>query len=160
MMRHSADWPLQLENLIQHLIDHWPEIEREAFFRSLQVIDFLFAPRLVLQQLMVAGAIHAGIITASNIRKAFEMITRRITKYGRSKRRIEQCMAEANTYPEWKRYAEELDALDGLDKWRLNEESALYDLKILKKRRADIRSMMNGEDIFHMIFRYICCISQ
>lgn len=153
MLENTAEWTLQLEHLIQHLIDHWPEIEREAFFRSLQMIDFLFAPRLVLQQLMVAGTIHASIITVSNLRKAFEMISRRITKYGRSKRRIEQCMAEANTYPEWKRYAEELDALDGLDKWRLNEESALYDLKILRKRMTDIRSMMNGEDIFHMMFR-------
>ena len=153
MPGNAVEWTHQFEHLIQHLIDHWPEIEREAFFRTLQVIDFLFAPRLILQQMMIAGTLHAGIITVSNLRKVFEMVSRRITKYGRSKRRIEQCMAEANTYPEWKRYAEELDALDNLDQWRLNEESALYDLKILKKRMADIRSMMNGEDIFHMMFR-------
>ena len=106
MPGNAVEWTQQFEHLIQHLIDHWPEIEREAFFRTLQVIDFLFAPRLILQQMMIAGTLHTGIITVSNLRKAFEMVSRRITRYGRSKRRIEQCMAEANTYPEWKRYAE------------------------------------------------------
>ena len=115
--------------------------------------EILFSPKLMVRHLLVSIAIQTGLVSITGIGVLIEKLLRRFTVKGRQLNAIKESMKTAKSYAEWKRCAEELDALNSLDKWRLEEDSSLYDVKVLKKRMADIRTMLNSEDVFNMMFR-------
>lgn len=141
------------DKVIQTLIEKWPEIEAKAIEIAIAGTDALFTPKLMIKHLLVAIAIQTGLVSVTGVGVLAEKLLRRFTANGRKRNAIEEAMKNAKTYAEWKRYAEELDALIGFDKWRLEEDSGLYNVKVLKKRMKDIRAMLNSEDVFNMMFR-------
>lgn len=62
-------------------------------------------------------------------------------------------MHDSTCYEEWKSLAEELDRVYGREKWRRQDESPLYDARVLRKRIQDIRSMIKEADVFNLMFR-------
>ena len=41
----------------------------------------------------------------------------------------------------------------GVDKWRMNDKSSLYDFQVLKKRINDTIEMIQQGDVFRLMFR-------
>eukprot|EP00603_Paraphysomonas_imperforata_P012561 CAMPEP_0114453912 /NCGR_PEP_ID=MMETSP0104-20121206/2302_1 /TAXON_ID=37642 ORGANISM="Paraphysomonas imperforata, Strain PA2" /NCGR_SAMPLE_ID=MMETSP0104 /ASSEMBLY_ACC=CAM_ASM_000202 /LENGTH=719 /DNA_ID=CAMNT_0001626263 /DNA_START=433 /DNA_END=2591 /DNA_ORIENTATION=+ len=76
-----------------------------------------------------------------------------MTTKGRQVLSANHRLNEAVTFKEWKQTAEELDHLNGLDAWRLKDESSLYDCRVLRKRSNDIKWMTEQGDIFNLMFR-------
>ena len=142
-----------LDRYINKIIENWPEIESSIIYGTLKSIDLFLSPSLLLRQLALAVIIQGGIMSFSGLKLIIDKCFRVFTKKGITRKNIQDRMKSAKSYSEWKRYAEDLDALDNLDKWRLDEECNLYDVTVLKKRMSDIRTMMNSEDVFHMMYR-------
>jgi hypothetical protein len=141
------------DKAIQMLIEKWPELEAKAIEIAIAGTDALFTPKLMIKHLLVAIAIQTGLVSMTGISMLTEKLFRRFTAKGQRRNFIEESMKNAKTYAEWKNTAEDLDALTGFDKWRLEEDSGLYNVKVLKKRMNDIRAMLNSEDVFIMMFR-------
>ncbi len=68
-------------------------------------------------------------------------------------KKYEMALAEAKTYEEWYAAALILDHLDGLDKWREDNESGDYDYKLLASRVRLLRRMRRKKDLDRLIFR-------
>jgi TAG lipase/steryl ester hydrolase/phospholipase A2/LPA acyltransferase len=118
------------------------------------IFSFLF-PAQILQQLIVSGSLqllvmfftasysifgsYIAILLSKNKRKIQEL-TRKLEK-------------ECANYDEWIQLADELDRLNGSDKWRKSEDSLLCDCSILKRRTKDLVEMINTGDLFNLMFR-------
>ncbi len=118
------------------------------------IFSFLF-PAQILQQLIVSGSLqllvmfftasysifgsYIAILLSKNKRKIQEL-TRKLEK-------------ECTSYDEWIQLANELDILNGSDKWRKSEDSLLCDCLILKRRTKDLIEMINTDDLFNLMFR-------
>ena len=142
-----------MERLSEYLIEVWPTVENEIINFAVSGSESMFSPRLMIRQLFIAVALQAGLASLTQLRLVAEKILRNTMKKGRVRNLIEDRMKKARTFIEWKQAAEELDAFNSLDMWRLDEISPLYDVKTLKKRMADIIFMLNGEDVFNMMYR-------
>ncbi len=68
-------------------------------------------------------------------------------------KKYEMALAEAKTYDEWYAAALILDHLDGLDKWREDNESEDYDYKLLASRIRLLRRLRRKKDLDQLIFR-------
>ena len=56
-------------------------------------------------------------------------------------------MEDAQTYEEWKKYAIELDTIDGKDKWKQKKETKLYDYKEVEKLVKTLQKKREMKDI-------------
>lgn len=62
--------------------------------------------------------------------------------------RLRRDLAEADSYDSWQAIALELDELLGLEEWKLDNVSDLYDYRLLSERLGSLRRMrLAGEDI-------------
>jgi hypothetical protein len=138
---------------VKEIIKLWPYLEKHSLDIGLNIFEFVFAPKQLLRQLIVASSIQGGIIAFRGLYQFAQLILSKLSKKGRYRKKLVDSMSKAKTYAEWKRYAEELDILDGFDKWRKEETSTLYDARVLKKRMNGIKSMIENNDVFNLIFR-------
>ncbi|KAJ3025690.1 UNVERIFIED_CONTAM: hypothetical protein HDU68_006805 [Siphonaria sp. JEL0065] len=66
---------------------------------------------------------------------------------------LETKMANANSYGVWSVAAENLDRIKELDKnWSLDDESMIYDYKLIRHRREMLQKARNSKDIPQMIY--------
>ena len=68
-------------------------------------------------------------------------------------KKYELALAEATSYEQWKKAALVLDHLDGLDKWREENESPEYDYKLLASRTRILKRLRRQKDLDQLIFR-------
>lgn len=66
--------------------------------------------------------------------------------------RLDKAMAEANSYEEWRRLAEEHDHISGADAWKSVEKSDLYDHANIRSRLSTLRDLKNREDYTGLLF--------
>jgi len=145
-----------VDAIVKKLLMNWSTIEASFLSHAWELGDTLFAPRLVIRQLVIATLIQAGIMSTRGVYSLCKVVLHRMSSRGRKLRQIEEDMANSLSYKEWVSHAEELDELQGLNKWREDDQDAscnLFNLKVLKRRISDIRSMMNRGDIFDIMFR-------
>ncbi|SPR00906.1 unnamed protein product (mitochondrion) [Plasmodiophora brassicae] len=62
-------------------------------------------------------------------------------------RMLSDQMRDAETYAQWKLYADEVDVLKGRYRWKDDPESALYDYKRIERMLADIRQLIDAKDV-------------
>ncbi|ORY48594.1 hypothetical protein BCR33DRAFT_714343 [Rhizoclosmatium globosum] len=66
---------------------------------------------------------------------------------------LEDNMARATTYSQWCIAAENLDRLKELDKnWSYDDESPLYDYKLIRHRRELLQKARNAKDYLQMVY--------
>lgn len=61
-------------------------------------------------------------------------------------------MDNATTYDEWLQAAQKLDTIEGHDRWKLQDESDLYDANLIRQRLADMRRLEAENDIEGIMF--------
>lgn len=71
----------------------------------------------------------------------------------RAHNRLTRAMDDAWTYEEWFEAASELDRLDGLDKWREEQESGDYDYRLIASRTRLLSKLTRARDYDRLIFR-------
>jgi len=67
--------------------------------------------------------------------------------------KLEKNLAQAGSYQEWLSTAEQLDELEGKDKWRLEPASEDYDYHLLASRVRLFRKLRRQKDFERLIFR-------
>ncbi|CBN75175.1 conserved unknown protein [Ectocarpus siliculosus] len=142
--------------VLKHVSDRMPGLE--AF--TLEILDTIFAPRLVLRHLMVAVALQTGLLTYNGlVVVANRLLSRLSTRHGEAKA-YRHKMRTAKNYEEWRMYAERVDHLEGHDEWRKRPDSLLYNHKVLQQQISDLNAMINAEDVFGLMFRLRCSLSR
>lgn len=74
------------------------------------------------------------------------------SKVSANKSRLEAALKNASTYEEWVEIARELDVYEGLDEWRLQDESIDYDHELIRRRFNELRSLRFGGDVEKLVF--------
>lgn len=72
-----------------------------------------------------------------------------------SKRRLRQCLqdlAQAQNYASWRELAEEADRLEGLDVWREESVSDLYDYVLIRERLEEMRRLRRSGEVRRLVF--------
>jgi predicted acylesterase/phospholipase RssA len=67
--------------------------------------------------------------------------------------KLEKNLAQAGSYQEWLSTAEQLDELEGKDKWRLEPASEDYDYRLLASRVRLLRKLRRQKDTERLTFR-------
>lgn len=138
----QRDWNLLLRSTL------------ELFERaSLELIDIVFGPRQLIKQLLLIAALQTSVMTAGALVSTVSYIYLSLTKKGRAYREIKMKMDKSASYYEWINYANQIDKINGCDKWRQEEKCSLYDCNVLKRRISDIQRMLSQRDVFTLIFR-------
>ena len=161
---------LQLANTGSiYVLNKLPDIERVL----LNALEDIFIPKQIIKQIMFACAIHGILVTSRFFGNLVQYAVDTLSEKGRLKRKIQILMVKSASYSEWKKHAgelylvhmhilftflsstglERLDNILGLDKWRSDDNSPLYDKRVLKKRILDIKNMIDQGDVFGLIFR-------
>jgi NTE family protein len=61
-------------------------------------------------------------------------------------------MDNATSYNEWLQAAQKLDEIEGHDRWKLQDESELYDANLIRQRLEDMRRLEADNDIQGIMF--------
>ncbi len=65
-------------------------------------------------------------------------------------RSAQQAMLDAVDYKSWRDAAAELDRLEGLDEWKLEEASEEYDWRLIRSRLRQIRQLRNERNVVRL----------
>lgn len=152
MIHIGEKWIDMLKKGIAKGLEVLPSVEKYFFI----AIDTLFIPKLIMKQLIIISTLQIVIMLWNTTGYYSTELRMLLSSSRRMQRKIQRQMKDnASTYGEWKQLAEELDRLQGLDKWRADDESTLFDCRILSKRINDLVTMMKQGDVFNLIFRYL-----
>ena len=117
------------------------------------VFEIMFSPRQLFRQLAIISVVQLIIMAGVAIEEAGNSIVVFLSKAEREQKKVTKELNTARSYGEWKKVAERLDYLRGDDKWRLQDESSLYDCNVLRKRINDTMEMAQQGDVFRLMFR-------
>ena len=141
------------DEIVKNIFRNWPQVETITAKVIVEVLDGLFSPKQIAKQFVLATAIQTGLMCARGLIKVFNSLVKNFTVHGQKRRKIEDRMNKAKTYEEYINAAQDLDELEGLDKWRQDQQSTLFNADVLKKRIHDVQQMIDHGDIFDMMFR-------
>lgn len=143
-----------IDLLLKEIVANWGKIETSFLESSFVVVDTLFAPRQVFRQLIVAWMIQGSIMSTRGLYSMCYSMIQRLTPKGRELRRVEEGMANAKSYDEWKALADEHDSITGQQFWRNDSKRcSLFNVRVIKRRIEDMRRMRQSGDIFQLMFR-------
>ena len=83
----------------------------------------------------------------------YKALIARATRSGRAAAALERRMRAASSYAQWRELAEQLDALEGNDRWRADPASPLYEGAALEACSRDLSEMLARVDVFRLMFR-------
>jgi len=69
----------------------------------------------------------------------------------RTKEKLKEKMNRANSFGEWKGYAEEYDKFEDISEWRQNDESFLYDWKYIRHLTRLLRELRQGNKFLKLM---------
>lgn len=124
-----------------------------GFDNAPMAIDVVFGPRQILRNIALCGSLQAFIMSWSGITQFLSWSLQHFTAKGHEILRLNDEMTKAKTYAEWRALAEDLDMVRGVDHWRNNDISPLFDNRKLRKRIVDTQDMIKRENIFDLMFR-------
>ena len=126
------------------------------------LFDTIFAPKIVVRQLMLVSALQATITTTRSLREACRTLASRWLPWGWQKRTLAERLADARSYAEWRSAAQKLDALEGHEAWRSVDETPLYNYREIAERTAllERNARVGGDDtapaddaVFSLMYR-------
>jgi predicted acylesterase/phospholipase RssA len=71
----------------------------------------------------------------------------------KASRKLEKELANATDFAQWREAALALDELEGLDHWRQQRKSDLYDYRLIASRVSLLRKIRNQQDHDRLVFR-------
>ena len=119
----------------------------------LEILEIMFSPRQLFRQVVIISAVQMLIMAGVAMQETGNSLIRYLSKAERDQKKIEDDLSRAVNYREWRVVAEKLDFSRGNDKWRLQDESSLYDCNVLRKRIDDTMEMAKQGDVFRLMFR-------
>lgn len=137
------------ETVVKYVIDRLPQAEKFL----INTLDAMFAPKQILRQVVMITVLQLSVMVYQSTSKAFDKFKLYFYRKGREEKKLMDELSSAKTYAQWKLAADALDALRGLDKWRSDDRSGLYDSKMLIKRITGTTDMLARRDIFNLMFR-------
>ena len=138
-----------MDRIVSIIINHLPLCERMLF----DAFELLFAPRHIMRQLLLSAAVSGLIMGGKMLGNVGNAIVVFLSKAEREQKDVMNQLNKARRYAEWRLLAERLDFMRGVDKWRMNDKSSLYDFQVLKKRINDTIEMIQQGDVFRLMFR-------
>ena len=135
--------------VLKHGVETVPELERAL----INVVDYLFSFKQVVRQLGLLATLQVLVICYSSLNSVRQHVLHHMTEYGRKEKALKQRLRKAGSYDEWQQIAVQLDTLRGHQLWREEEDSLLYDSKMLQKRIAGTEEMLRRGDVFNLMFR-------
>lgn len=139
----------QIDQLVRFAIKEMPKWEG----LMLDVFEIMFSPRQLFRQLVIISAVQLVIMAGVAIEEAGNSIVIFLSEAEREQQKVVKELSTATSYKEWIKVAERLDFLRGNDKWRLQDESSLFDCSVLRKRINDTMEMAKQGDVFRLMFR-------
>lgn len=65
---------------------------------------------------------------------------------------LKQQQRRANTFKQWREASEQLDYINGYDKWKNQDESSIYDYKLIKHRTEEFYQCRQSGDLSRLLF--------
>jgi hypothetical protein len=136
-------------------IEKWGKLLEQSLLHGFHVlIDLIFAPKLLLRQIVMIGTLQTFIMVVQYFSRTVGKLRRILTTEGRKEEDLVQKLKTGcQTYAQWQATAQLLDEMRGHDKWRKIDKCALYDAAAIRKRIDDTREMLNRGDVFDLMFR-------
>ena len=140
---------VKVDEVVQLTIKELPKWEALV----LEILEIMFSPRQLFRQVVIISAVQLLIMAGVAMQETGNSLVRYLSKAEREQKEIEDDLNRAVSYTEWKEVAGKLDFTRGNDKWRLQDESSLYDCNVLRKRIDDTMEMARQGDVFRLMFR-------
>lgn len=138
-----------LSDRLMRLLGEVPSAE----FVAVELIDAAFAPRVIAKQLGCILALQTLALAGKALFLGCKYGFVRLTGRAKARRSLEAKLKSASTYAEFVAAANELDNIDGYDRWRDDDASPLVNSRALRRRTQELRALMRNRDVFHLIFR-------
>ena len=119
----------------------------------LYLFDITFLPQELFKTVFMIVSVQSSLLALNGLYSMTSGWINQLTSRGRERKKIEDKLANANSYSEWELNAKLLDEFDGKMKWIQDENSNFYNPKVLRKRINDIKELMQKNDIFNLMFK-------
>lgn len=116
------------------------------------VFEMVFAPKMVLRQLVLAIALETGVVSVNQIIGFMGMIHSNFSSRSRLIRQLEEKQKTAESQDEWMSLAEQIDSVQENDAWRSEPNCPLYESDRLSSRIDEYVHLMRRRDIFDLMF--------
>jgi hypothetical protein len=150
-MPSSIDEATELASKMAHALWMKMPIAQQLI---LDALELLLMPRQALRMLVVASGLQVVLVVSWGVGMLISDTIERFTKKGQARRAIVERMNNALTFTSWRRAAQDLDKLNGVDEWRTIDECAFYDHRLIRKRIQDINTLMRKGDVFDLMFKF------
>mmetsp|Transcript_18556 Transcript_18556/g.27179 ORF Transcript_18556/g.27179 Transcript_18556/m.27179 type:complete len:860 (+) Transcript_18556:28-2607(+) len=138
-----------LDETAKLIVRNLPEIKH--IFSILT--ETIFVHKAIARQLALAIAVETGAVTLSQFTHILKIILSRFSSRARLIRQLERNQRfQASTQDEWMDIAEQIDAIQGNDKWREEAECPLYESDRVSSRIDEFVHLMRRRDIFDLMF--------
>mmetsp|Transcript_21610 Transcript_21610/g.45072 ORF Transcript_21610/g.45072 Transcript_21610/m.45072 type:complete len:776 (+) Transcript_21610:49-2376(+) len=148
MDKVSAQAVAVADATLKFVIDALPRAEKIA----LEVVEVVFIPRVILRQIAVTIALQTGAVTVGTLFRSARYFLASFSRRTRQIRSLRTKIRFAESQSEWTQLAEEIDRLEGNDRWRLDPQCALYESDRLMARIEEFRHLIRRSDIFDLMF--------
>lgn len=149
----EAQLVVAMERMCRAVLAAAPRVVESLERRSWQLLEVVFVPRLVLNQLLALGALRGALVFCRGLTYISARFLSRLTTKGRVVDEIRTRMERADTYQAWRACAEELDSVTGGDRWRRDKSSPYFDGAALQHKIDALEALLQRGDIFTLMFQ-------
>jgi hypothetical protein len=157
----SSSLPSSLTTLLQTLLDGYHSKYLPFYHTHLQhlfklllhSLTYIISPQYIYKQLITTIALQSLIVLLHRLKSFLDYFHSLLTSHGSRTFSLHNRMFFTNEYYEWRRIATDLDEELKLIDWIEEDQSRLYDYKILQRRIQQIERMEYSHDIFGLMFR-------
>mmetsp|Transcript_12200 Transcript_12200/g.21752 ORF Transcript_12200/g.21752 Transcript_12200/m.21752 type:complete len:821 (-) Transcript_12200:15-2477(-) len=148
----SSEFEAYLRILINEaantIINNLPEMRKGL----LDALDFVFIPKQIASQFVLAVALETAMVTVNQIWHIFRSIAASVSTHSRLIRQLQSQTRMAESQDEWMDLAEQIDSIQGNDIWRTERTCALYECERIQARIDELVHLMRRRDIFDLMF--------
>jgi TAG lipase / steryl ester hydrolase / phospholipase A2 / LPA acyltransferase len=157
----SPSLPSALTSLYQTLLDgfyhqylpiYHPHIQH-LFTLTLHSLFFILSPKYIYKQIVTTIALQSLVVLLHRLKSLIDYLHSLLSSYGQKIFLLKLKLKLTNEYYEWRRIATDLDEVMNEIDWIEEDQSRLYDYKILQKRIQQIERMEYSRDKFGLMFR-------
>ena len=158
-MKGNLDSALDLEMTmrrqeLQMLMLKFNQVVIKVMDQIPNFLEEVFAPRLVIKQVLLATALHGAMMGVDGVYKLIVNIWMHyVSGVGRKMFRLEKKMTACTNYKDWLTLAKQHDELSGKMKWRKEDRSPLIDAKGLRRRIREVNYFVEKDDPIALKFR-------
>jgi len=137
-----------LDESVKLMITNMPSVQKIVA----QVVELVFIPRAMVQQLVLAIALEAGVMTVHQVSTIFTKFYSNFSSRLRLIRQMEQNQQKVETQDEWMEIAEQIDSIQSNDIWRSEPNCPLYESDRIQSRIDEFVHLIRRHYVFDLIF--------